>query len=508
MLLVLLVAAFAWRLVGLTAQSLWRDEVDVIWLAIRPLRETISMFISPAQNGPLYFLLMRPWLQNAGTTEFALRYSSVLFGVLAIPLLWQVARLLAPGDGRPGLGDTPTLAALLLAVHPYHLWYSQEGKMYSLVVVLTLLSTWSWLKAMQRGGPWRWLTYLLVTSISIYTHLMTALILPVHFVWFLLVHPLNRRRWLGYGLTASGFVLPYIPLIWWQWHYLTTLDYQTGYSFTPFVDVVRVLLLDHTGLALAGLDLVWTVPVLFLALAGLLVGPGEFTEPAPEDGLAALRGVRRVTMLAVWLLLPVLLIHGVSLIKPIFVDRYVIWIGPAFLILVALGLRVLAHSGGRAAYLLGVLLTVFLIGLWLRNGWVQTHTPNKTQLREAVHYIAERRTPEQVLILQIPHAHYAYRYYTSDFGEDPFEDSDARLEPWAEGLWTHNALSTAEAMAQVEQDMARITAGHPEAWVLLTEASSWDPRGLMLRWLDEHATLEEQRAFHGVEVRRYRLERR
>ncbi|MBI3957654.1 MAG: glycosyltransferase family 39 protein, partial [Chloroflexi bacterium] len=137
-LLLLILAAFTWRLAGLIQQSLWRDEVDVIWLAIRPLRETVSMFISPAQNGPLYFLLMRPWVALAGASEYALRYTSALFSLLAIGLIWQVARRLLPGSGRLILANTPLLAALLLALNPYQLWYSQEGKMYALVVVLTL----------------------------------------------------------------------------------------------------------------------------------------------------------------------------------------------------------------------------------------------------------------------------------------------------------------------------------------------------------------------------------
>lgn len=513
-LLLLILTAFGWRLAGLTQQSLWRDEVDVIWLAIRPLGETISMFISPAQNGPLYFLLMRPWFALAGTSEYALRYTSALISLLAIGLIWQVARRLLPGNGRLTLANTPLLAALLLALNPYQLWYSQEGKMYALVVVLTLASTWAWLEAMRRDTGRRWLLYLIVTSLCIYTHLLSALILPIHFGWFLLASPLNRQRWRGYGLTLSGFVLPYLPLIWWQWHYLTTLDYQTGYAFTPFADVVRLLLLDHAGATLSQRSIYWIVPVVFLVLGGLLVGASE-AEATEETAFVvktqslpvALRvsPALRVGMLAVWLVGPVLLLHGVSVIKPIFVDRYLIWIGPAFVLLLALGLRVVYHSGGRWARLAAALLMLFVVGLWAVNGWEQTVTPNKTQLREAVAFVAERRQPEQLLILQIPHTHYAYRYYTSDFGGDPFRDSETRMTPWVQGLWTQNGLPDSQAVEEVDDAMQRMTTGFSEVWVILVEAGSWDGRRLMDKWLDEHGILEEQKTFHGIEARRYRL---
>ena len=68
LLLGLVLAAFALRALGLDRQSLWRDEVDAIYFAVRNLNETLSMFVQAAQNGPLYFLGLRPWFGLMGTT--------------------------------------------------------------------------------------------------------------------------------------------------------------------------------------------------------------------------------------------------------------------------------------------------------------------------------------------------------------------------------------------------------------------------------------------------------
>lgn len=501
---ILTLFGFWWRMIGLTEQSFWRDEVDVVWLSIRPLSETISMFVSPAQNGPLYYLLVRPWLLFFGTSQFSLRYTSVLIGTVAVALMWQVARRLLPGDGKAILANLPFLAALFFAFNPYQIWYSQEGKMYALVVALALLSSWSWLQAMARGGGGRWLRYLLVTSICIYTHLMTALILPVHFVWFLLATPVNRQRWRGYGLALSGFVLPYLPLVWWQWHYLTSVDYNSGYSFTPLGEVVRILLLDHTRGALASVSYVWLIPILFLGLAGLLVGYSEFPrQPVDAARLLPVPRLAQVGMLAAWLFLPVLLIHGISLVKPVFVDRYVIWIGPAFAMFLVLGVQVVRRNSGRAGVWIALGLLCFVLGFWAYSGWEQVHQPNKIQLREGVNYVAERRQPQDLLILQIPHTHFAYRYFTSGFDSAPFEDSDERLEPWMNGLWTNNDLPEEQAMAQVADEMETATRGYARAWLILVEDGMWDARGLMTRWLEENATVLDSRQFHGLRVRQY-----
>ena len=145
-LLVLLLLAFGWRVARLDFQSLWRDEVDAIYFAVRTLDETLRMFLQAAQNGPLYFLALRPWLVVAGSSEFALRFPSAAIGALSTALVWQVGRRLlpvAPAVQLPAAVAWVGIAevgALLFAFNPYHIWYGQEGKMYATVTALALLA--------------------------------------------------------------------------------------------------------------------------------------------------------------------------------------------------------------------------------------------------------------------------------------------------------------------------------------------------------------------------------
>ena len=152
-LILLMLIAFAWRVQGLSNQSLWRDEVDAVYFALRNLPETLGMFVRGADNGVLYFLALRPWFFLVGASEFALRYPSVLAGTLSVPLLWQVAcqllqmrsvgsTLRIPHSGAPSGPRTPYfvpfLAATFLTFNPYQVWYGQEGKMYAAVTCLRL----------------------------------------------------------------------------------------------------------------------------------------------------------------------------------------------------------------------------------------------------------------------------------------------------------------------------------------------------------------------------------
>jgi 4-amino-4-deoxy-L-arabinose transferase-like glycosyltransferase len=539
----LALGAFVWRVHGLAAQSLWRDEVDAIYFATRDLPATLSMFVNAGQNGPLYFLALRPWFSLVGTSEFALRFPSALAGVIAVLLLWQVGRRLLPlrpdnsggrgtvdwrletVDQKSGSGSQqstvsslqslPLLAATFLAFNPYQLWYSQEGKMYTVITALVLAAVWCWLAGITQGG-WRpWLAYWVIVTLGLYTHLLLILLIPLHLLWFLLAWPASRSHWRGYGLALAGLTLPYVPMVWWQWDMLTANAQLTGFSFTPLDEMGRILLYNHSRGFMPLGDEIWMAPIFFLGAAGLLLGPGEIASVSyrcctdcryTEHVGLVLAPWRRFALLATWLLAPVVGIYLLSLRQPIFTDRYIIWIAPAAMLLLGLGVVAVSRYGGPFGQALAGALVIYVVGFWLLAGWQQKTLPTKYDLRSGVHYIAARRAPDALLILQIPHMEYAYRYYSGNFGPRPFVESDSRLGPWMGGLWTNQGWPDDAARQEVDRQMQSQTAGHHDIWVLHSEVEMWDQRHLMDAWLDEHGDLVEQANFHGVQVRHYQLE--
>jgi 4-amino-4-deoxy-L-arabinose transferase-like glycosyltransferase len=528
-LILIILGAFAWRVNGLTNQSLWRDEVDAIYFALRDLPDTLAMFGAMAQNGVLYFLSLRLWFHLAGATEFALRYISVLAGVVTVPLTWQVARRLLNGDGtkriapqpphptppliregtvprltRGGGALMPLMAALLLAVNPYQLWYGQEGKMYTLMTALILLAHWCWLTGISRGG-WRvWLLYLVTVSLALYVHLLSIIIIPLHLIWFLIAWPQSRRQWRGYGFALAGLTLPYLPFVWWQWAMLTSADKLTGFSFTPLPEMLYGLLMSHSYGLLPPPPIFRLLPIFFLGAVGLLLGVGTLADSLKLT-TADLSPWRRYLLLVSWLFVPIATIYALSLRQPVYTDRYIIWIAPAAMILLALGAQTLYQNAGRLAFPLIAILLLYTVGLWAQMGWRQKTETIKYDLRSAITYVAERRSPDTLLILQIPHLEFSYRYYTSDFLPGLFARSDEQLGWWASGLWTNGGLADAQAQAVADQEMGTMTTGIGEFWVLSSEVEMWDSRHLMDNWLNEHAQLVESAEFHGVHARHYQL---
>ena len=461
----ILLGAWAWRLAGLTSQSLWRDEVDSLRFATRPLSEVLAAFTRPGENGPLFYLLLRPWLTLAGRSEFSLRFPSVLMGVLAIPLIFLWGKYLF--GRRAGVGGG-LLAALLLAINPYHVWYSQEARMYALVVVLILLSSWWFKEALEKGRWWRWALWYLFVSLGFYIHVLAVLALPLQAFWLLLL-PGWRRRWKSALAAFALLILPYLPLIGWQWTLLTDVHFRTGHAFTPLNRMFYTLFaVQIQGIPTAS-KWFFALPI-FLLLGVFLLPP--FRKKA-------------IALLGSWWLLPPLLFFLITLITPLFTDRYMIWTLPALVLLLALGGMQIARQNRW----LSAILLLGLVGFQFHQGWRQMTTPIKPDLRAAAAYVAPRRGPDELTIFLMPYIRFTYRYY------DPGDYL------WAEAPYANRSPDG----SLVPEHLQKLTAGYAGVWLVESEAAFYDQNGLIQAWLNENADLVDEAHFTLADVYHYQL---
>jgi mannosyltransferase len=520
--------AFFLRIEELSRQSLWRDEVDTILFASNDLPVLLSMFTNIGHNGALYFLLMRPWFRLLGSSEFALRYPSLLFGVLSVPLFWQVGRRLMPmsGDRRlagnidendPGsmqqyprvllqvmFGSTALLATIFLVFNPYLIWYSQEGRMYALVVLLALLAAWFWLEGIDRGG-WRpWLGYFLTVTLSILVHRLTLLLIPLGLFWFVLAWPQSKCHWRGYLLALGALITPYLPVVWQLRNVLKTTDRFTGLDFVPLPQTFEGLLTYQSQGISPGAATISLLPIFLMGTAGLFLGFRAIW-PDPDGPLPSLSAPRRHLLIASWLILPVAIVYLVSLRQPLFLPRYLIWTVPATMMLMALGIGLVRQRRSPFFRSLTAALALYVVAFWLISGWQAKSQDIKTDLRGAINYVSQHRQADELLILQIPHLEFSYRYYTGDQGPSPFEGSNDRLGKWVGGPWTNNELGTEDARREVDKEMHEITAGAENIWIIWSESETWDSRRLMDEWFDQNATLVDEMNFPGARVTAYRL---
>ncbi len=474
--IVMLGMAFALRVWGLEAQSLWRDEVDTVRFATQPLPALLRMFITPGHNGALYYLLIRPWALFFGPNDFALRYTAVLGGVMAVALTYRVL--------RRWVGQEPaTLAALFMAVSPYAIWYSQELRMYAWILALALAATWCWMRAFWDGQNRFWVLYVTLMAAGIYMHFLLALLIPTHFLLTWLFPHRLRARWPAVVLAYLSFTLPYWPLAWWQQKLLFSPTFQTGHPFVPWPEmIIKLLTVFSSGIhriALPG-DLpqgLVVSPLLFLVFSGLLL--------SPETHVAGPGSWPRRAGLAGWFLLPTVGLYLISLELPLFTERYLIWTMPAVYGLAALGAWQLIRRHPAGWFPLALSLVLFVVGI----GY-QVRYPIKPDMRGVTTYVESQRGPGSKVLLHLGYLIHAYTYYAPD-------SRPALVEAPAPG-----PLGTLE---QTGQDLLRRLGGATEVWLVESESAMWDPKGLVRQWLDQNAEVLEDRQFVGIRVTRYRL---
>jgi len=489
--------AFALRAFHIDFQSLWRDEVDSLRFATRPLSALLTTFRSPGENGPLYFLLLRGWLAAAGRTEFALRSLSLLAGVLAVPLTLALGRRLV--GSKPAL-----LGALLVATSPYLIWYSQEAKMYALAVSLVLAALWSFWAALAHNGWAPWLLTWLFTTLAIYVHLLSVLLIVVLVFWYAVEwaqRPAARRQIGPMLLMLALLTLPYLPIVRWQLVLWLQTSFQTGHAAASLATMLTSLLWGFSRGVQSDSSLWTLLPPVFVLLAGSALGWGRKDraarewEGAGQDSIAR-DSVRQsvasfhppkfsVVRLLLWLLLPILAIYLISLRKPLFTDRYLIWIAPAFYLLLARGLWEVRRRWRALAVALGTVLLALNIQAW----WGQTHTIIKSDFRAASAFVEERRAPDDLLLFITPYVRHSYSYY------------GGQSLSWADPPYTNSGA----AQAEVAAEMARLTDDHPVVWLIRSEEDMWDRRSLAQAWLETHGVLNESAEFVRVQVSRYDL---
>jgi uncharacterized membrane protein len=199
--LIILVGA-ALRLYHLDSQSLWQDEGLQYFIANAENIGSVSERIQwRTWHPPLSFFINHLFLL-VGSSDFFLRLPSALFGIGSLPLCYVLVKRLASGY-------IALFVVLVFALSPFHIWYSQEGRMYAQLLFFSLLSSVVLLQALERPQWHWWLFYAFVVVAGMLTHILMAFGALAHLLWVFLYH---RRSLLS--LIASGAMVALLLLPW------------------------------------------------------------------------------------------------------------------------------------------------------------------------------------------------------------------------------------------------------------------------------------------------------
>ena len=193
------------RFSTLGVQSFDHDESVTAARVLQPsLAQTLAVVAQLERNPPLYYVVAWLWAKVLGTGQVDLRLLSAIAGTLTVPVAFLAGRELA--SRRAGL-----VAAALVALNPFLVWYSQEARSYAFLVLFSTLALFLFARALRsptRRGVALWA---LASILALSSHYFAVFAIVPEGLW--LIAKVRPRRWaLGaVGTTAAaGFAL--LPL--------------------------------------------------------------------------------------------------------------------------------------------------------------------------------------------------------------------------------------------------------------------------------------------------------
>lgn len=201
--LLVLVLALAVRLWGLGERGLTHPEIYIPGVDLAPgfseppprhgFVETLAWHFEFEPHPFGYYMAMWGWTKLAGASAFAIRLPEAILGALSVVLLFLLGR--QTYGARAGL-----IAAALLALSGFHIYWSQSARMYAPGALLGLAATLLFIRIVRAERPPRALmaAYCAVVLAAALTVEFTWPLLGVHLAWAVL-----RQR-----PPAAGIALP------------------------------------------------------------------------------------------------------------------------------------------------------------------------------------------------------------------------------------------------------------------------------------------------------------
>ena len=457
-------------------ESLWMDEGLSIGISSQPLFDIPSV-LRVDGSPPFYYMLLSVWMDVFGNGPAETQGLSVAIALVSIPGgLWAGWSLFGR---RAGL-----ICAGLCAVNPFLTAYAQETRMYSLMLVLSLLATAAFLHVFAYGGRRYLPLFFVLLALMLYTHnwglfLAAGLACALVPCWYVSEnrHSFWRDALIGFG-GAGLLYLPWLPTLLHQVQH-TGAPWLNPPNFGAPVQITKSLLGGGTP----------TVALLLGGGTGLAAVIQRRVDDKERTALLAGAVVVLATLAVAWL---------VSQVSPAWTTRYLgVLLGPMLLI----GALGLARAGA-----LGLAAVVIILAIWaLPRSYGLENKSNAADLRKAA--VPELRQGDLVVSMQ-PEQTPLLAYHLEDLGGAPDLNfatplgavENERVMDWTDG---HERMKEATPQRNLEPLLASLPPGgrvllvHP----VTLRADDWDAPWTQLvrrRSAQWGAALSEDKRFEYI----------
>ena len=395
--ILLLVLALILRLIAIN-QSLWLDEA-IGAVAVRDLSYSglINSFLRSDNHPPLYYLMLKAWSGLFGYSELSLRMPSVIFGVSTVYFVYLIGKRISAKR------SVAVLAALLLATSPFHIYYSQEARMYALTGLFASMAVYTFLFLMEKkAGASYWILFSFSITILLFSDYVPVFLIPVF--WLVGFVKKMGSKWWG------KFVMAHIPLLAIGMVWLPTFLIQVGKGGW-LLEKLPAWRGVAGGATIKQAALVWVKFVLGrISFSDKLFYYSLIVIASFPFAIAlavALKRRKDVSTVWLWLVLPLTLGFIASFWFPVFIYFRFLYVVPAFYLLVSWGVNHL-----RLLIRFVIIASLLLINAF---GWLVYITvpyQQRENWREATNFIENAAKEKDVVIFEFPEPFAPYRWYS------------------------------------------------------------------------------------------------
>jgi mannosyltransferase len=430
-------------------ESLWMDEGLSIGIASQPLFD-IPGVLRVDGSPPFYYMLLSVWMDLVGNGPGETQALSVAIALVAVPGgMWAGWSLFGR---RAGL-----MCAALCAVNPFLTQFAQETRMYSLMLVMSLLATAAFLHVFAFGRRGYLPLFFVLLAVMLYTHnwglfLAAGLVCALVPCWYVSEnrHSFWKDALIGFG-GAGLLYLPWVPTLFHQIQH-TGAPWLNPPNFGAPVQITRSLLGGSTP----------TVALLLAGGTGLAAVLARRVEDKERTAVIAAAVTVLATLAVAWL---------VSQVSPAWTTRYLgVLLGPMLLI----AALALARAGT-----LGLVALVIILGIWaVPRSYGLENKSNASDLRRDA--VPELSQGDLVLSMQ-PEQAPLLAYHLEDLGGAPklqfgsplgLMEND-RVMDWTDGYDRLKAATPAKNLTPLLDRLpvgGRVLIVHP----VTARADDWD----------------------------------
>jgi hypothetical protein len=541
--LIITVVGGGLRVLFLAKNGMWLDETFSVWLANHSAVDMLQWTVKLDQHPPLYYLLLHYWIALHGDTPYYARLLSVLFGAGTIPIIYLIGKRLS--GAVVGLA-----AAMFLALSPFNIYFAQETRMYTLltfnaavaIYALVRLLTDSrsvrpvgsqfreYLHAWRTSGPvepdtqaefsyrdksrdrtgWRawisrhrwsplqtietdlaWVAFIVFSAATLFTHNTAVFFLLATniFVIGLMLYqrikksgspPVLRAPSLGNWMKAQIGIL----LLWSPWIYAfiqqaSRVDQEFWLPQPSWDTVTQTLryLLNNLVPSEASQVMMW---ILYAMLC---------------LGLVYYRKKLSILLfLAALFAIPILGELIVSIRRPVFLDKTLIWITIPLFLLLAAGIAQLRFRLLMIAVLL-ILVTNYLLSAGDYYRFVQ-----KEDWSTAAGYVANFAQKDDLVLFNSNFAVIPFDYYFRTY-EDLYSIHVEKQGVPAD-MFDSGILEPKMTDSDIPK-LISLLSGHDRVWLVYSHNDITDPMGLVPQTLASKMKLLRTRDFYGGQVQLY-----